>query len=172
MRNILKLALIVLLVTGATNIFAQKNFKFGHVDSNALMQIMPERQQAQQDLETFATELEKQLEVMQVEFQNKYQDYLAKTDSLSDLIRQSKESELQDLQLRIQKFQESAQQELSKKEAELIQPIIDKARAAIEEVGKENGYTYIFDLGTGPIIYFSQDSDDILPLVKKKLGLE
>lgn len=172
MRNILKLALIVVLVTGVTNIFAQKNYKFGHVDSNALMQIMPERQQAQQDLEKFATDLEKELEVMQVEFQNKYQDYLAKADSLSDIIRQSKESELQDLQLRIQKFQETAQQELSKKEAELIQPIIDKARTAIEEVGKENGYTYIFDLGTGPIIYFSEESDDILPMVKTKLGLE
>lgn len=172
MRNILKLALIVLLVTGTANIFAQKNFKFGHIDSNALMQIMPERQKAQKDLEKFATELEKELEVMQVEFQNKYQDYLSKVDSLSDIIRQSKESELQDLQLRIQKFQETAQQELSKKEAELIQPIIDKARNAIEEVGKENGYTYIFDLGTGPIIYHSQDSDDVLPLVKKKLGLE
>jgi len=172
MRNILKLALIVILVTGVTNIFAQKNFKFGHVDSNALMQVMPERTTAQKSLEKFANELEKELEVMQVEFQNKYQDYLSKADTLSNIIRQSKEAELQDLQLRIQKFQETAQQELSKKETELIQPIIDKARKAIEEVGKENGYTYIFDLGTGPIIYFSQDSDDVLPLVKKKLGLE
>jgi outer membrane protein len=172
MRNIFKISFIVILVIGITNVYGQKNFKFGHIDSNALMTIMPERQQAQQELEKYAAELEKELEVMQVEFQNKYQDYVSKADSLSELIRTSKETELQDLQLRIQKFQENAQQELQKKEADLIQPIIDKARGAIEEVGKANGYTYIFDLGTGPIIYFSQESDDVLPLVKEKLGLQ
>lgn len=172
MRNILKIAVLVLLVTGATNVFSQAKYKFGHVDSNQLMAVMPERQQAQQDLEKYAAELEKQMEIMQAEFQNKYQDYLAKADSLSDLIKQTKEAELQDIQLRVQKFQETAQQELSKKEAELIQPIIEKARLTIQEVGKEQGFTYIFDLGTGPIIFFSDDSEDILPLVKAKMGLE
>ena len=53
----------------------------------------------------------------------------------------------------------------------MLKPIVDRAKKAIEEVGKENGYTYIFDAGVGAVLY-SQDSDDIMPLVKKKLGLK
>ena len=60
---------------------------------------------------------------------------------------------------------------LQEKEKELLQPIIDRAKQAIAEVAKENGYTYIFDTSAGTLLY-QQDSDDILALVKKKLGLK
>ena len=43
---------------------------------------------------------------------------------------------------------------------------------AIKEVGKENGFTYVFDLSAGGILYFADNTEDILPLVKKKLGLQ
>ncbi|OQY00193.1 MAG: hypothetical protein B6I24_00270 [Bacteroidetes bacterium 4572_128] len=108
---------------------------------------------------------------MQGELQNKYQSYVAEKANLTDLIRQTKEQELQDLQQRIQTFQGTAQQELQKKEMELLKPIIQKAQDAIKEVGKENGFTYIYDIGTGAIVYYSEESIDILPMVKKKLGI-
>ena len=60
---------------------------------------------------------------------------------------------------------------LEERQEALLKPIVDRAKKAIEEVGKENGYTYIFDSGIGTVLY-SQDSDDIMPLVKKKLGLK
>ena len=72
---------------------------------------------------------------------------------------------------RIQTYQQSAQQRLQDKEKELLQPIIDRAKQAISDVAKENGYTYVFDTSAGALLY-QQDSDDILPLVKKKLGLK
>lgn len=172
MKNLLSIVLLSLLVTIGTTSFGQAKYKLGHIDSNELMALMPEREVAQKTLEKNASELETELGVMQAEFQEKYQDYLAKMDSLSDIIKQTKEAELQDLQTRIQRFQETAQRELQKKESELIQPIIEKARNAISEVAKENGYTYVFDLGTGPILYYSDKSENLLPLVKKKLGLE
>jgi len=61
---------------------------------------------------------------------------------------------------------------MGQKESQLLQPIIEKADKAIKEVGKENGYTYIFDLSRGSVVYFSEVSEDVLPLVKKKLGIQ
>ena len=103
---------------------------------------------------------------------NKYNDYLAKKDSLSDILVQTREKELQDLQTRIQNFQTSAQQDLQKKEQELLQPIIEKAKNAIQKVAKEKGYSYVFDTSVGALLYWPENSDDILPLVKKELGLQ
>ena len=62
--------------------------------------------------------------------------------------------------------------QLQQKEAELFQPVMEKAQAAIEKVAKANGFTYVFDLGAGGLLYFSEQSVDILPLVKKELGIE
>ena len=79
---------------------------------------------------------------------------------------------MQELRTRIQRFQETAMNELDKAQQDLMQPITEKAMNAIREVAKENGFTYIFDLNAGPILYTSENSQDILPLVKKKLGLQ
>ncbi len=61
---------------------------------------------------------------------------------------------------------------MQKKQQEMLQPIIDKANNAIKEVARENGFIYIFDIAGGTILYYSEKSVDILPLVKKKLGIE
>ena len=90
---------------------------------------------------------------------------------MTDLIRKTKEQELTDLRQRIETYQQNAQQKLQEKEKELLQPIIDRAKQAIADVAKENGYTYIFDTNAGTLLY-QQDSDDIMALVKKKLGLK
>jgi len=173
MKKIMTLAvLLVMAFTFANQTFAQKTYKFGHIDSNQLLSLMPERAKAKTQLETYAKQLESTLSTMQSEFENKYQSYTASADSLSPLIRQTKEKELGDLQQRIQAFQQKAQQDLSDKESTLLQPIIDKAKKAIDEVATENGFTYIFDTGTGVILHHSADSEDILPLVKTKLGIQ
>ena len=76
------------------------------------------------------------------------------------------------MQGRMQEFQMTAQQDYQQKEAELFQPIMDEAQNAIEKVAKANGFTYVFDLSAGGLVYFSEESVDILPLVKKELGIE
>lgn len=150
---------------------AQKNIKLGHINSNDLMQIMPGRDSAQTILQQEVADLEATLTAMQAEMQQRYNEYMEKQDQWSDLIKQTKQKELQDMGTRIEEFQQDAQRTLQTREAELLQPIIDRAKKAIEEVAKEGGYTYIFDAGVGTLLYQS-DSDDILPLVKKKLGLK
>ena len=162
--------LVALLALGGSAM-AQKNIKLGHINSNDLMQIMPGRDTAMALLQKEVEDLQAEMEAMKKEYETRVNDYLAKKDQMSELIRKSKESDIQEMGARLEKFQANAQKLLEDRQEELLKPIVDRAKAAIEEVGKENGYTYIFDAGVGTILY-SQDSDDIMPLVKKKLGLK
>jgi len=171
MKKYINILLVTAFLLSGTNGFAQ-NYKFGHINTNELFTLMPERDSAQQILQNFAKELEKQLEIMRVELNNKYNDYLNEQENLTTLIKQTKEQEINDLDQRIRGFETTAQQELQRKEAELFQPIYEKASNAVQEVAKENKFTYIFDLAARPLIYFSEDSENIMPLVKKKLGIE
>ena len=150
------------------NAMAQKNLKLGHINSQELMQIMPGRDSVQNVLQAEVTELETTLKQMQAEAEKRYNDYVANQAGWTDLIRQTKQREIQDMSARIQEFQENAQKQLQEREAELTKPIIDRAKKAIEDVAREGNYTYIFD---GAALLYSQDSEDIMPLVKKKLGI-
>jgi len=168
MKKLLFLPLLALLLMGTTASAQQP--KFGHIDTNQLLRVMPGREDAQAQLEKYARDLESQFTTMQTELQTKYTDYLANEATFSELIRQSKQREITSLQERIQDFQEMAQQDLMQTENRLLSPIIEAARIAIEDVAKENGYSYVFDTSTGSVLYFPP-SDDILNLVKAKLGI-
>lgn len=155
----------------AFNVNAQVKPKFGHLDFAKLYSLMPGQDTAQIQYQEFAQTLKITLDAMQAELESKYQDYQTNANTMSAIIRSTKEKEIQDLQARIEEFQVSAQQELQNKEAELTKPIIDKASEAVKEVAKENGYTYIFNSSEGLLLY-SDPGDDVLPFVKKKLGIE
>lgn len=163
--------LVVALFACSTTSFAQKTIKLGHINSSDLMQIMPGKDSAQAAFQREMDALNTQLTAMQEELQKKYNEYTEKQSQMSDLIRQTKEQEIRDLGSRIEAYQQNAQAQLQEKEKELLQPIIDRAKQAIADVAKENGYTYIFDTSVGALLY-QQDSDDIFSLVKKKLGLK
>ena len=165
------LAIVILLSVFSTSSFAQKG-KFGHINSSDLLALMPERAKAEKDLQAYSKELEDQLTLMNQEFQAKYNDYVTKQDSMSSAIRQMKEEELQSLQQRIQTFQQTAQQDLQTKENELLQPIIDKAKNAIKEVAKEQGYAWVFDTSMGSLVVWPEDSDNLMDAVKKKLAIQ
>ena len=171
MKNLIKLLVITLFLFSGTAVNAQ-NYKFGHINSQELLSLMPERDSAEAKIQQYAKELEGELEIMNVEYNNKFNDYIEKQDVLTPLVKKTKEQELNEFQKRIQDFTTSAEQELQQQQGQLIQPIIMKAEKAIQDVGKENGYIYVFDLSRGAVIYFSEQSEDILPLVKEKLGLE
>jgi len=173
MKSLTRFVICCLFLVAGTTLHGQTGkYKFGHINSQELLSLMPERDSAQLQLERYVTQLQEQLEDMQVEYQNKVQKYLAEQENYTDLIRQNKEQELADLQERIQNFQVSAQEDMQAMEARLLQPIVRKAEQAVRNVAEENGFTYVFDISRGAIIYFSEDSQDILPLVKQKLGLE
>lgn len=163
MKNIILVAAVLL----STAVFGQK---LGHINSNELLLAMPERASVENNIKKYAQDLEAQLGTMTKEYQAKVQTYQANEATMTDAIKQDKIKEITNLEERIAEFQQSAQKDLQQKEETLLKPIIDKAKKAIEDVAKENNYTYIFDSGVGVLLY-QKDSDDIMPLVKKKLGL-
>ena len=171
MKKILIVVAVAFMSSFATVSNAQ-NYKFGHIDSGQLLQQMPEREQARVQLEKYAKQLEDQMAAMQSELETKYQLYLEQRDSLPQVLIEAKERELTDIQQRFQAFQQTAQKDLSAKEGELLQPIIDKAKKAIDDVAAENGFIYVFDLSMGAILYNSDQSVDLMPLVLKKLGVK
>ena len=112
---------------------AQKTVKLGHINSNDLMQIMPGRDSAQSTLQAEVADLENTLKTMQSELETRYNDYMEKQNQMSDLIKQTRQRELQDMGARIEEFQKNAQKQLQDRESELLKPIIDRAKKAIED---------------------------------------
>jgi outer membrane protein len=166
---ILSLSVPALLLAG-NSLYAQAP-KLGHINTQELLAAMPESDSAQAKLQRIAKEFQDQLEQMQVEFNKKYQDFTANQTTWSDLIKTTKGSELEDMQQRIQTFQNTAETSLQEQRTKIFKPVLDKANKGITDVGKENKFTYIFDTSSGIVLYQGADSQDILPLVKKKLGL-
>ena len=168
MRTILKPA-FTLFAVAALTITAQAQ-KFGYVDANEILMAMPERKKAETDIQAYAKQLESQLQAMSAEWEAKVADYQAKEASMTEVIKKTKQKEITDLEGRIKEFQGTAQQDLQAKEAELMKPMVEKAKAAIQEIAKELKYTYIFDSSQGVLLYFPE-GDNVMPLVKKKLGI-
>ena len=168
MKKVLKLTLAVVCVMFSTSLFAQK---IGRISSQEVVVNMAEYKEAQTQLEALAKDLQAQMETIQVEMNTKIQEYQKRAETMTDAVRQLKEKELNDLNTRLQEFNQVAQQELQKKEQELMEPIIKKANEAITEVSKAGGYTVIFE--TGSMIYFDEAQvKDITPEVKAKLGAQ
>ena len=169
MKNIIKLFIVAVMLMGGLTVNAQE-FKFGHIDSRELLMSMPESDSAQTRIQQIGEEYQQQMEEMQVELNKKYDDYLTNRESYTELIRQTKEADIQEMQQRIGQFEQMAQEDLQTQQQEFMRPILEKANNAVKEVAQENGFIYIFDIGSGNPVFWSDQSIDILPLVKTKLG--
>lgn len=168
MKNILKLTVagaVILMSSFTTN--AQK---IAHVNLDSLISIMPESKTAQQSVQEYANVLQQQVTAMQGELQTKYEEYQTKSKDMAEIVRASKEKELNDLNQRIQDFQQQAQTDYQKKSAELSKPVYEKAKKAIDQVAKDNGFKYVLDTSTGIVVY-NEPADDIFAMVVKKLGI-
>ena len=143
--------------------------KFGHVSSEALLQAMPEYDSAQLKLQELQQHYELEIERIQVEINKKIEEFNQNEATMSELIKEAKASEVQELQMRLQNYSQTAQQDLQQQSQIVIQPVMEKARGAIEEVANEHGLIYVFDISQGNPVYTSEESLDMLQLVKAKL---
>lgn len=167
MNKTYKITLAGLLLMVGSYVNAQK---VAHINLDSLISLMPESKTAQQSVQNYAKQLEQQVVVMQTELQTKYTEYQEKSKDMAEIVRVSKEKELNDLNQRIQDFQQQAQMDYQKKTAELSKPVYDKAKVAIDQIAKENGFRYVLDTSTGLVLY-NDPADDIIGLVAKKLGI-
>ena len=167
MKNMMKLMVLLAFIFTAMGVSAQ--VKLGHIDIQKLIPTLPETVAAQKQLETKQAEIEKELVSMQEAFQAKVAEYEKNAKTYSEVVLANKQQELHEMQQRIIRFREIATNELQKTQQDLMNPIINKVMEAIKAVGKENGFSYIFDVAT--LVFMSDNSEDVLPLVKKKLGI-
>jgi outer membrane protein len=170
MKNTAKIMLgaALIMCLGLGSVKAQK---IAYIDFQELMQQMPEYKKANTDMEAFGKTLQDQLKLMSEELERKYADYQKNQAKMADAIKDLKEKELRDMQARIQEFQETAQDNVRKKETEMLKPIIEKAKSTISVVAKENSYTYVMDSSPGTPLLYKPDGDNIMGAVKKKLGI-
>jgi len=170
MKNTLKTVLLLALMVAATTAWSQSNLKIGYIDSQALIELMPEKDTVESQLIAYQRSLEDQIGAMYLEYQNKVADYTNNMDGMSTIIKQTKEREIADLETRITEFQASAEQDFARKQQELYDPLVNKAKDAINSVAKANGFTYILDISMGVVLFY-EGGEDILPLVRANLGL-
>ena len=169
MKIMKRMTLVLAMVAMAFTLQAQK---FGHIQSELLLQAMPEYDSAQVEVDELRQHYEMQIESMQVEINKKIEEFQQGETTMSNLIKEAKASEIQEMQMRLQNYAQTAQTEIQQQSMAVIQPVMDKARQAIESVAKEQGLIYVFDMAQGNPIYASEASVDLLPLVKAKLGLQ
>ena len=164
-----RMILAIAIIGTAITLHAQK---FGHITAEQLLVVMPEYDSAQAKVEELRLHYTLEIERIQVEINKKIEEFSANEATMSDLIKEAKASEVQELQMRLQNYSQTAQQDLQQQGQMVMGPVMDKARKAIDEVAKEKGLIYVFDLSGGNPIYTSEESLDLLPLVKAKLGLQ
>ena len=169
MKNLIKVMFLGIALF-VMNGMAQAQVKIAHVNTTEVLEALPEHAKAAKDLEKYYGDLQSQLQTMAQEYQSKVQDYEANQATMNNLVKQSKEKEINDLGNRIQQFQNNAAQELEAKSEELQKPIVDKVKKAIDAVAKEKGFAFVFDSSIP--VYVAADAPDITKDVKSKLGLK
>lgn len=167
-----KLTLILFIALfGSMTSFAQE-LKFGHVNMQEVIFLMDEMDSAQVVLEKFGNELQETFVSMQNEFQSKVNTYQQMSANWTPAVMQAKTEELQSMEQRLQQFQASAQQDLQRKQQELIAPIQAKAYEEVSALGKANGFIYIFDTSIGSLCFFDETkSVDVTDMLKNALNI-
>ncbi|MBQ9216289.1 MAG: OmpH family outer membrane protein [Prevotella sp.] len=156
-------------ICGFTTANAQA--KFGHVNTQEIMQALPDVTKAQNELKALAEQYDADLKSMQDELQKKADAFDKEQATLPENIKQRRQQELQDMYQKIQQSYQDNQQALAKAQQDKMQPIQQKVMDAITAVGKEGGFVYIMEIGSQ--LYISTTlSTDVTAQVKTKLGLK
>jgi outer membrane protein len=167
MKSILKLITATFIALAPITAVAQSNV--AHINVQQLVQEMPEVIAAQNELQKLGKDYETQIGNAYKEFQSKQQLYASEAQNQGDIVNEARFKELESMETNLQEFQQSASQELQKKEMDLMTPLLEKARDAILKVGKEQGFDYVIDSGPNRGVILA-DGKDLLADVKIELG--
>jgi outer membrane protein len=171
MKKLVSLFVLLFVMFITTDSIAQSKTKFGHLDFAKLYGMMPELDSVRGLFDAYNKSIQEQYAAMQTELENKFMDYQANASGMSEIIRSTKEAEINDLKARMDAFEKKATEDLQAKESELTAPVIERAKKAVSEIATANGYTYIFNSSEGLLLY-AEPSDDVTELVKAKLGIK
>lgn len=171
MRKIVSIAVLALGVFAAHAQTATT--KIGFADVDYIFSQMPEAKQVDAELKSTQTMLKNQIDTKAQEFQKKYADYQQNANNMLDAVRVNTERELSQLQQNLEKLQQDAQTTVQNKHTQLMEPVFKKVGKAIEDVAKENGYTFILSQQVGglDVILYGDEKMDVSDLVLKKMGV-
>jgi outer membrane protein len=151
---------------------ANAQAKFGHVNTQEIIQAMPEYTKAKGEIDALQAQYEADLKSMQDELQKKGDAFEKEQATLPENIKNRRQQELQDMYTKIQQSFQDNQQALQKASSEKMQAITTKVLDAIKTVGQNGGYVYIMEMGAG-IPYISTTlSTDVTAQVKAQLGIK
>jgi outer membrane protein len=170
MKKLFKVALVAVGMLFVGN-FAKAQSKIGYVNFDALVGQLPEAKTIKSQMDIYQKQFVDQLTLMNNELQAKGKEFQTSQATMTDATRTVKQTELQDLQKRMQDYESSAQQQVDAKSNELVKPLSDKVRAAVTATAKEKGYAYVLDAGRVALVV-SPEGDDLTPAVKVKLGIK
>ena len=170
MRKMKSLLIAAVLFFGASQTTLLAQSKTAHINVQELITELPEMKKAGEDLKKIGESYEKDFGTMMTEYQNKIKKYQEEAQTAGDIKNQERAAEIEELQQRLQQFQNTAQEDLQKKEIELTKPIFEKARLAIHKVAKAKGYEYVLDSTTGSGVIMAE-GPDLMADVKKELGV-
>ncbi len=168
MKQFKKVVVAFVLFVAATS-FVNAQSKVAHINVTDLLSEMPEMKAAQAELKKLQETYKADIESSMTELRNKYTQYQSEASAKSKEENEKRAVELQGFERNIGEAQQAAQQELAKKQAELFQPISEKAMAAIEKVAGAQGYDYVMDATQGGGLIVAK-GPDLLAEVKKELG--
>ena len=164
MKKTIKYVVVACIMIAGTGLKAQK---LGHVNSQVIMQELPDYESARSELESFNSDLTKELEMYQKLIVEFAQDYEQNKNGMSEDTRKRKETDLMERQQNYEKKAYEAQTSLQQKEQELLQQIMIKVNTAVKEVAEKEGYDYVYEVTT--LLYAG--GEDISDKVRKKLGI-
>jgi outer membrane protein len=167
----MKIALLCILFVFASNV--TKAQKIGHLNSGNIIALMPEAAKADSGLVLYRNDLVAQGDSVSKVFEKEYKTFVEayNAGTLTQVQVQKRQEELQKMQQMLQNYGQEIETRVQNVRRQLLQPILAKLDEAIQAIGKESGYTIIFDTSNGSTLY-AQDSDDVAALVKTKLGLK
>ena len=163
--------MILCAICAICGLTASAQAKFGHINSQEVMQAMPEATTMRTEMEALQKQYEADEKAMIAEYQKKVEDYQAQESTMPDNMKQRKIQEIQDMEQKITQARQDNQQALQKAYADKLTPIQSKVMDAIKAVGTAGGYVYIMETNSIPFINTTL-STDVTAQVKAKLGLK
>jgi outer membrane protein len=167
MKNLRNVFATTLFIVGS--FYAEAQSKVAHINTQELVESMPEMITAKSELEKLAKTYETDIQAMATELQNKIKQYDAESSTKTDEENGKRLQEVQSMEQSIRQYQGQAQQDLQKKEIELLKPITEKAKNAILKVGNDQGFNYVLDSSQGQGVIMA-NGKDLLADVKSELG--
>lgn len=153
------------------SLFAQTAQQIAFVNSNELLEAIPEKVEAARSIEELSKKYKDELQVMQNDYNKKYSDFISYQTSMAENVRNRRMQELYEMEKAINEFMKVAQEDIENQEKILIEPMRQRVKDAIYQVGVENGFICIYDLANPAIVFVTPDATDATLLVKQKLGV-